>query len=81
VKARKLDVAVTGRMGAGMLVVRRLYPSGGPWGTGEGFTVLEFTPDGARVALSTYRTEALAWAALRAERASREVTGIVGRCA
>lgn len=52
----------------GMLVVRRLYATGGPWGTGEGFAVLEFTPDGARIALTTHRTEKLAWAALRAER-------------
>ena len=51
-----------------MLVVRRLYATGGPWGTGEGFTVLEFTAEGARVAVATYRTEKLAWAALRAER-------------
>ena len=56
----------------GMLVVRRLYATGGPWGTGEGFTVLVFTPGGTRIALHTWRTEKLAWAALRRERAASD---------
>lgn len=56
---------------SGLVVVRRLYPLGGPWGTGEGWTVVEYTASGARAPLHTHRTEALAWVALRGERMGR----------